>query len=69
LKNKRQMSAIGRSWVFRFGPFPSKCCSFQLHLAGKTAKAKEDLARLAKIRAARDEAEAKRDASTKGVTF
>jgi Casein kinase substrate phosphoprotein PP28 len=39
----------------------------QLHVQGKTQEAKADLSRLAKIRAERDAAQAKRKAETDGV--
>jgi hypothetical protein len=38
----------------------------QLHVQGKTDQAKADLARLAKIRKEREEAQAKRKAETEG---
>jgi hypothetical protein len=42
------------------------CISLQLHAQGKTDQAKSDLARLAKIRAEREEAQAKRKAEAEG---
>jgi len=41
--------------------------SIQLHVQGKTQEAKADLSRLAKIRAERDAAQAKRKAEAEGL--
>ena len=41
----------------------------QLHQQGKTDQAKTDLARLAKIRAEREAAQAKRKAEAEGLSF
>lgn len=41
----------------------------QLHAAGKTDEAKNDMARLAKIRAEREAAQAKRKAEAEGASF
>jgi hypothetical protein len=50
--------------------WPIACSHFawlQLHVQGKTDQAKADLARLAKIRKEREEAQAKRKAETEGL--
>jgi hypothetical protein len=41
----------------------------QLHMQGKTEQAKTDLARLAKIRAEREAAQAKRKAEAEGMKY
>jgi hypothetical protein len=44
-------------------------CILQLHVQGKTQEAKADLSRLAKIRAEREEAQAKRKAEADGSSY
>jgi hypothetical protein len=67
MKNGRRINATG-GFGFRIFPVFSLSLNnlFQMHLAGKTDKAKADLARLAKIRQDREEAQQKREAEAKG---
>ena len=72
-RNKRQRIGIGR--LALPSDFPSVVVMliiyfvFQLHVQGKTDEAKADLSRLAKIRAEREAAQAKRKAEAEGKHY
>lgn len=70
-EQKEKQEAKDRYWKVTLG-----CCltiifflsrPIQLHVQGKTQEAKADLSRLAKIRAERDAAQAKRKAEADGL--